>query len=129
MSYYRTQNYWGPQTNKLIKDNIFEEQKVIGGWPDHWRPKDYYPSCGCQQAEYAGIVDGLKDMPGDGQLNGLNSMNIHAAGFEPFVGSLEGFGSPLLFGGIGVGVLVIIIIAVIIMYMMRKRVTSAFQII
>ena len=126
MSYYRTQQYWGPGTNQLVKDNIFDEQKIIAGWPDHWRPKDYYPSCDCQYAEYAGQCDCLKDMTPASELNGLNSMNINATGFEPFLVSdeYEGFiaDNPwIMWGTIIVTLLVLVTIIIAMWYLMKSK--------
>lgn len=121
MSYYRTQNFWGPGTNQLVKNNIFDEEKIIAGWPDHWRPEDYYPRCNCSHAEYAGQCDCLKDMTPASELNGLNSTNIHAAGFEPFGNQYEGFSNWFMWITVIITLLVLVGIIIGVWYYMKSK--------
>ena len=129
MSYYRSKNYWGPQTNEMVKNN---EEKVIGG---HWRPKEYYPRCNCQSAEYGQLgetVDSLKGMSAASELNGLNSTNINAIGFEPFIGSeeyvIEGFTeNPIMFWGSIIFAIIALVGIIFLIYWLvtRRRTITA----
>lgn len=129
MSYYRSRWYWGPGTNEIMKDNAFGEEKVIGGWPDHWRPKDYFPRCDCSMAEYGTLgqtVDSAKGMAGTSELNGTNSLKINSPVFEPFIGSeeYERFlpENPILrWGGIGLAIILLIAIIFGIYWMFFRR--------
>lgn len=129
MSYYRSRWYWGPETNEIMKDNTFGAETVIGGWPDHWRPHDYFPQCSCPDAEYGQLgetVDSAKGVAGASELNGTNSLSIDSAMFEPFIGGEEYElflpENPILrWGGIGFAVLLLIAIIFGVYWMFFRR--------
>jgi len=126
MTFYRSQQFYGPGTNEVMKHNVFDNQKVIAGWPNYYVPSDYFPKCNCKDAEYAGQCDCLKDMKAASELYGLNRMNISATGKEPFITSAqyEGFFTDnpwIMWGTIFVTLIVLVTIIILLWYFLKSK--------